>query len=368
MFPDNSPIDEKAIAAYAEKHVKKTREQDRELLEAFKAGMRTWEEYYARLRDNWPYPGKEAIIVIAGESFEGMDFSDYRVEAVKFENVTFIGCEFARAVFSGCRLENCTFSDCRLVRSKFTETTFTGISAGTTSFTGAVFQNLTEFSGYFNNCDFRKASFSSSFLTNATFSKCDIRGTDFGTSNLEHTKWEKVCVDRDSNLRSAFFGCQSVTRDRSETTLFPTLLHRYFFNWAVIRSLGNIPVFGFSWGVFLVALFLVNMLGALNQLDPPLFPEMKDIPIPHDIGLILASSLPLAFGSTFYFLFCPEQVKEFSVSQWVYEHKYFRIEHIVASLQRPFLMSLSVLSLSVGASMGLYLVVSRVINAFRYFL
>jgi len=331
-------------------------------IEALHSGREAWEEFCRNDKN----PRNSSTI--RDQSFSNKDFSKYQFKGLQFKHVTFDHCDFSGAKFDFSHFGVCTFNNCSFQNAEFKNASLSHAKANNTNFSNAYFgknSNLGS-NGAFEVCNFEGIQILASNSEKSSFNECNIKNTKFGRSNFASVIWTKCLINRNTDFEFSDLSGSLITKDTSETTRYGNLLRKYYFNWRFIRAIGNFPILGFSWIVFLSSLFLINTIGAINELDPPLLDGMEDLPIPYDALWILSSSLLLALGSTIYSICCPGEVKSFSETQWVYEHNHPRMEYLVSALQKPIWQAISVLSLTAGTLMGLILVGGRILNAFQY--
>ena len=311
----------------------------------------------------------EKIINLKKTSVSNKIFSDYHIRNVDFsgskiKNCTFENCLIEHCIFITTKISNTNFINCTINWSRFQRNAFSGkVKMTETLFQSCIIQDN------FEKLILTNSVFINTDLSNTSLNSADLRGVQFKTqSNLTNTTWSKTKINRLTNFTRAKFENHSITRDESQNIKFSSIFQTLLFNWKSTRALGSLPVFEISWILFLGSLFLVNSISRINNASPAIFDGFNRIPIPTDIELLIISSLLLVIGSTVYKIYCPEQIKQFTEAEWVYEHKHPRQEYLSQSLQRPLLQAISILTLLSGGLIGLYLVIVRLIDAIHYIL
>jgi uncharacterized protein YjbI with pentapeptide repeats len=299
-----------------------------------------------------------------------------------FELVNYNDTSFKKIVFTSCILKNCIFINCSfeagqlgcalLSNCNFSRSKFIGFPISISKSDGKnIFYECdigSSLQGDLNNFNLRRANAKDVYVNNSSFLCADLRGTNLVDSNLAGTNWKFAKIDRFTNLTNTKFDNHPVTRDDSEHIKF-SWWGRKWFNWSAIRAIGSLPIFRFSWAFFIFSLVVINTIGYLNETRPVVIEGLStSIPIPHNLYLIVLSTLSLSIGGFFYSFCCPEKVKSFTVEQWVFEHKLPRIEYISQGLQKPYLLAFTILFLTLGGIIGLYLIGKSVFQALLYVL
>ncbi len=141
------------------------------------------------------------------QQFQGIDYSNSKMQKGDYENCIFINCLFSNANlselnFTECEFENCDLSNAILKSTAFREVIFKGCKllglhfANCSEFLFSVnFQscqlNLSSFykrnlkNTQFLNCLLNEVDFMEADLTAAVFDNCDLSGALFEKTNLE---------------------------------------------------------------------------------------------------------------------------------------------------------------------------------------
>lgn len=293
------------------------------------------------------------------------DLSKYDLSLVCFDRTN-----LTSLVMKDCNFTNSTFNDSIINDTKFDLSNFDHVhlmrctSNENTSFR-KIRSKRAVINSYFEGVCFKKAILKHADIT-SSFINCNLAGCNFRGSRISNTTWQNSLIDKNTSVEICDFSDQPVTRDKSDSIRHSWFLRKWLFNWRITRIAGSLPIFEFSWVLFLSALFIINTIGLINTTTPKIFENINQIPIPQKMEFIILSTLLLSFGSTLYKIFCPDKVKEFSAAQWVYEHRHPRVEYLIESLQKPIIQAISILSLLVGAGIGSYLLLEKVLSAISY--
>lgn len=340
-----------------------------------------WNKYFETLKSEYvveqrkAYPNDphrnwegEYKLSIQGGGLRGGDFSHRKISKIHFDSIVFDNCLFKECIFENGQFGNCTFINCDFTKSIFNSFTLSiAKSEGKNKFIEAAFNG--SFHGDFSGSDFRSSRSNRISCQSVKLSGADLRGASFAESNLSHSKWDGAKIDRYTNFDNAVFDEKHpITRDGSEYLKFSWFGRNWPFNWGAIRMIGNSPIFRVSWGLFIFSLFAINTIGFLNETKPVVFEGLNYIPVPHKLYLIVISSLFLIIGGLLFSWHCPEKVRAFTKSEWVFEHRHPRVEYLIECLQKPYWLTATIFSLLVGGSIALWLIGGSVMRALFYVL
>lgn len=304
---------------------------------------------------------------LEGVTLNSIKFNERRIANINFSKVTFKKCSFKNCSFEKGQFGGCTFIDCDISNSKFINFPMNIKCEGKNNFSNINANPAIQ--GSLLGVNLRNANLESVGFNGCKFTNADLRGVNFSNSNLTNTNWINAKVDRHTKLRNSVFEINNkkhpVTRDGSDKIKFSWPGRKYL-NWMFVRSVGSLPIFEFSWGLFVISLIIVNVIGFLNETKPAVIEGLNNIPMPSGMIMTIFSTLFLAVGSTLYKIICPEKIQAFSKSQWVYEHGHPRVEYLVEALQKQYLLGFTIFLLLLGGGLGLWLVIWRVIHAFQY--
>ncbi len=306
------------------------------LEEAFLSGNKTdWELLQGNIKPN-------VDLLINDKTLENKDYSGWN-----FSRVIFTGCHFKKCNFASCKFQDvafrcqCIFTDCNFSKIIFGRPT----EASTSKWEGCEFDACTmhkmvigrvSIKGTFKKCDMTGSKIENAEVQNVSFSNANLSGCSFRRTKFIKTLWDGAILDENTNFDQADFKSShySVTTDRSDRIKFN--LKNKCSNWEWVRCVSDIPIFGVSWIMLGLALFVVNSIHTLN--DKKFIKEdiiNYDIPIPTQIRWIILSTILLAIGATIYRIKCPKQVQEFSVTEWVSELGHARPLYLVDTLKNP---------------------------------
>jgi len=330
-------------------------------LDILRSGKEQWNSHF----DPIPQESRAAIADFRGADLSNLDLSGYNLQNAKFSSANLKGTKFNAAdlksasFFSIQTDQETSFKKSNLTKAYFNDAHLNGcnmeeIIAHHTSFQRTAFISV----------NLKKADLNSCALEGASFLKTNLEGVSFRLAILAQTKWEDSSIDKDTNFYLAnFTKDHDALSDKSDMIRFKKV--RSFFNWKTTRSIGKLPIFEFSWVVFLIALFVINTIGMLNETQ--LITSIKyDIPIPDQMFWIIISSLCLVIGSSIYKWKCPRRIQEFSETLWVEEHNRPRHFYLSECLKSPNYQIATTVLLLFGGCIGLILVGLRVLDALHY--
>ena len=193
-------------------------------------------------------------------------------------------------------------------------------------------------------------------LCKADLRKADLRKADLGEAHLDETDLRGASLHEArlagatmSNVRGAYraHGLETTRLQPASGTgatdalYFETCVRPWWvrwLDWERLRVMGRLPLFGASYtALILISIIFyglalyndqVTLVRAwaeqvmaqpehlLHRLASPVLTHLHPHPIPQQSLLLLASTILLAMGSTFYTFFCPSRIKEFSRDQW----------------------------------------------------
>lgn len=254
---------------------------------------------------------------------------------VSYENFDLKGVDFREA-----DLTHCNFSKARLEGADFTKAICSSSQFQEAVLRGARLQGATLDHTNWSGADLTEADLTSADLSNARFTGAKLESTKF---------WHITFVRGHANMIDGSDAIQFGRRDR-------------WLNWARLRKVGQFPLFGVSWGAFLMALITINTIALLNENR---FVQSLHYPIPVPLRsmLILLSTALLVVGSTVYRLKCPDRIQTFSETEWVEQHKQPRLLYLAENLNRWGWMGrwqwICTVSIGLGGFLALWLIGER---------
>lgn len=302
---------------------------------------------------------------LESKNFFGWDFSRISFSDSVFDSCSFDSCKFRQNSISGCEFFACSFNntDWSSPQQK--------ISLNRSSFNSCEFEYSKIYSLSVYDVDFFECSFRNLTLGASGFEKVRFRECDFSNSRIwgivfgHPITWDDCKIDSKTTFKDVQFEPNyDVVNDASETIKYSSFLD-LFFNWKRIHFMSNFPVFGVSWSAFVISIFLVNSIAAINSSR---FIKTFDypIPIPESIGFIIVSSLMLGLSSAIYKIKCPEILQNFTEVQWVYEHKHPRVQYILGALTTELWRMSCMILLLLGGAIAVYITGANLSKAILY--
>lgn len=313
------------------------------------------------------------------EKFRSTYQGNIDLSGMKFLGINFRGLDLSKIDFSKCKFDNCVFTNLNLQNINFSGARF----ITTSPLEAKAIENSIFVGATFYQCKVSqerqiKAQLASVQLHHARFDECDLNFVDFsGTKlcgvnfqrcNLTKSEWKGCEVDRKTFIIDPKF---PLIDDISHDMLHDgtsEIVHQKlekFASWPTFRVIGKVPLFGFSWISFIALLSYINMIGWLNETK---LSKTLNYPIdvPSSIYIALISSVFLVIGTTIYSLACPRRIQEFSESEWVESLDHFRLLYTTEGYRRLGWSITSLLFLTLGGLIGLYLTCDRIASIFQY--
>ena len=229
------------------------------------------------------------------------------IEGIKFEGIDFNSCDFSKLEMKNAKFLNCKLWNANFEKSKLHGSDFTG-------------SNL------------QVANFSNAILKNASFYSCKLGGCNFSKANLS-------LVDlRDTHCDEAIFHKTEGLYGRFQANMISDLpvrgaenakyTYKYdkWLSWSHIRLIGSLPLFGISYLAIISIWFWVAgtqwmnaRFAEVSPIGDPWIQTLNPIPLPDRMGITFSALGSLALATTFYKLFCPSEIQEYTETRWVYE-------------------------------------------------
>ena len=141
--------------------------------------------------------------------------------------------------------------------------------------------------------------------------------------------------------------------------------------WDKIRAVGDLPLFGFSYiGIFSIWLWAAIVTFLNSYLDViksykmtqgwEWLQKLHDIPLTREMGLTLSALSILAMATTFYKIFCPSDIRVYSLSRWTNELDNEAIYYLGQSVSRKTLRWATATCYFVGGLWVVWLFVWRI--------
>ncbi len=136
--------------------------------------------------------------------------NDKNLNAIYFDNCTFVECDFTKSIFYNCKFTECTFINCDLSLAILKSCIFNDVSFENSKLLGISWSNCVEpFDVRFDACnisqnsfhllDLRQIKFVNSLIKDTGFEECNLEAALFDNCNLEQTVFIK------NNLKKSNF-------------------------------------------------------------------------------------------------------------------------------------------------------------------
>lgn len=315
----------------------------------------------------------------SGANLKGAILDEVTGSNVKMDNADLSGCKLRRI-----HLENATFEKSRLPAAALDHAALPHVNLRDTTLVGADLSRATinqDSSLCRARCE--GAHFADAIIGAANLEGANLRGANLARARLMEVNltdailaeadlesaeftdviWRRTDLSR-SNLKGITVRSRSPLTDGSESIVSKG---NRLLNWARLRTIGEVPLFGVSWTAFLLSLSCIHLVGWLNE-QQILLGINYPIPIPGRLPMILLNSVILVIGTTIYRFWCPHRVQEFSETRWVEEHRHPRLLYFQASWSRRPAQWLAFLFTAAGGLIAAVLIGERILVAMRYIL
>lgn len=304
---------------------------------------------------------------VTGQCFNEHDkICESDLSSINFQKCTFTNCIFNKSNlefsnFSNCSINNCNFSGARVERCKIQScrehknTEFKGIFD--TDFRGIIgkFSHLTS-NDFRGNTSFEKVSLRDVQLQDSSFIGVDFRGTSFRRSDLTNTTWQSTIIDEHTEFELAYFESNhQIIHDKSDKIKLSFPLN--WLNWKTARFIKTMALFNVSWIAVASSITILFLLSHFNQFTG------ASAELPFFVIMILINSSALLTGTLLFSWRCPEIVKDFTISEWVYSHKWPRQYYLSAIIRRPYSAIISLSLTLYGGGAVIYHLLDKVFSA-----
>lgn len=138
------------------------------------------------------------------------EYKDKSLDAIYFDNCTFIKCDFSKAIFYNCKFTECTFINCDLSLASLKSSTFNDVTFKSSKLLGISWSDCQEpFDVTFDSSNLSQNSFHMLDLRQMKFINSLIKDTGFEECNLEKALFDKCDLELTSfiknNLKKANF-------------------------------------------------------------------------------------------------------------------------------------------------------------------
>lgn len=265
----------------------------------------------------------------------------------RFLNVNISGCVLKRANFRAACIDHLEIRETKILKGDFSDTTGSKLQVRESQLQGCHFDRtkigFVDFAGtnklvgtVFVNATLRKAEFTGADLTDADFSHAMLEDADLSGATVDHADFTGA-----SGLFGRYTGILGGIRGERRAR-FGDQKDR--FTWEFLRKVGRIPLFGVSNLAIIIILLMVagarwyNAQVEVWQTEPhitgldQLLQNLHDIHLPWHLGVTLFAIVLLAAASGIYKYGCPEEIDQYSSTQWEIEHSrplitYFSLSH-----------------------------------------
>lgn len=127
---------------------------------------------------------------IADQIFNGIDYSEEKLNEREYEYCTFRNCLFSKAKIFNSRFLETEFIDCNFSNANLGQSLFQEVIFNNCKMLGLKFDecNQFNFAAIFENCQLNHCSFYQMNLNRTRFAKCQLKEVDFVEANLKNTK------------------------------------------------------------------------------------------------------------------------------------------------------------------------------------
>lgn len=141
---------------------------------------------------------------------EFTEYNDKDLDAIYFDNCTFIKCDFSKSQMYKCKFTECTFINCDLSLASLKASTFNDVTFENSKLLGVSWSSCDEpFDVFFDSCNISQNSFHLMDLRQMKFRNSLIKDTGFEECNLEKAVFDNCDLELTSfinnNLKKANF-------------------------------------------------------------------------------------------------------------------------------------------------------------------
>lgn len=141
---------------------------------------------------------------------EFCEYTAKELDAIYFDNCTFIKCNFSKSLFYRCKFTECTFINCDLSLVSLKSCTFNDVTFENSKLLGVSWSNCVEpFDIKIDSCNLSQNSFHMLDLRAMKFVNSQIKDTGFEECNLERALFDNCDLEQTvfikNNLKKANF-------------------------------------------------------------------------------------------------------------------------------------------------------------------
>lgn len=230
---------------------------------------------------------------------DGSTLHSINCPMINLENVSLIGCEIKHLTTSRARLRKASFSSSTMRNCSFSDSTMNYTNMRGCTIAGTHFRDTT----------LKYASLRDAHINDSTFMGCTFTGVDIQSIHGAHGSHHATF--------SGLIGEESLIYKASKASA----------TWSVLRFLGALPLFGFSYSAVIFLCVWIKVVQSVNGYIESVrgselttrhswVAELPEIELPEHMGYTLVSLLVLALATTLYKVMCPSIIQESSPTRW----------------------------------------------------
>lgn len=333
----------------------------------------------SELKD-WFNANASNILDLSNENFDKFDFSDIYLKRVDFSKTSLIKANFTNIHFDDAILFETKFNDSTLINTNFENVS----TIENAVFKGANLKNSKLNGIDLTGMDLRGTNFSGAELQDTIFNEALLNNSNFKNATLCNTSFENaVGFSHIKNMHIVKINGDIIGIDEMQIPWFDS-----FCSWNTINILGKLPIFGASYLALIFVPVLFSVITYLNgfleflkydlityqctdftfiyRYQSILFDSLVKLELPFKPILLLISTVCLASASTLYIAFCPSRIKEFSIDYWLNALNQQKLHYLAEGWRHRYARMICLFLYIAGASLGLFLIISKVINVAKY--
>jgi uncharacterized protein YjbI with pentapeptide repeats len=295
---------------------------------------------------------------LGGVNLAGVELQEANLYGAYLGHANLIGAHLSRAQLGSANLSEANLTAATLLEARLKDAVL-----GSANLTKARLRDAILVGAALTNAKLVKADLARANMTRANLRGADCTKARFLDANLTSARVDGAKLSGANLHRIRFKREHESLYDGSDS--ITSFWWDRWFGWSRLRKLGDVPLFGVSWGAFILALGTINAIGALNEtrfIDVIHYP----VRIPHRMMLILLDTVLLVIGSSFYKWFCPGRVQEFSETQWVEQHGRPRLQYFAEDWKHRRRRVVAWVATVTGAVLGAFLVLERLYLGVKY--
>lgn len=319
-------------------------------------------------------------IDLSGAQLNLLDFQDVYLSQYGMCRYTGEGefepvrCNLVEVNFAGTNLRGATMDGTDLRAARFPNADLQDVGLSDTFMAEANLRGARCDGARLTGADLRRADLSEARLRHVSLTGADLRGANLTETDLTRATFTRARIDRSTIIDGVVFSDEhDEMSDGTDRLVLGRLDH--LVNWARLRFLSELPIFGFSYlglAAALVIGFTIHFAN-VSVLNPTraglaaagerlsstadrarqvpgstaVADEMagwaeaihvftsglpREISLPSEMSWILVSTLLLAIGATTFKLACPATIQRFTEVEWVAQLRRPRLIYVCESL------------------------------------